>query len=624
MDAAVRKILRKIKKNTKTNDELFIVKCALIKYFRQKGYYFNVSEHLNRFTENFTLNEIISAWAGYSVDIYEEEGYSLSENDKMLFEQLLYSQDVSFEDSNVTFLGEVYQLSLDSKERKENGIAYTPEDIMEYMTDIVRKDVTIDTRLIDPACGGGYFLVGFYNCIMNLYYPLVIKDTIRQIHEKILTENIFGMDISPIACAISKITLALLHKDFFLCENIMATDALTSTPEEFLGSFDRVVTNPPYVGVKNMEAEYKLKLKEVYPDVFYDKADISYCFFSLGKKLLTEGGELVYVTSRYFSQSHFARGLRKMLLENFTIKEIVDYYGVRPFTDIGIDPMIIHLKNGYTPENKFYVAKLTDKTLTKEDLLNKTTMDSSRIEVLQDELSEDGFSFLDSSQKDLIAGIEEKCEICIEDIMILFQGIISGCDKAFVVSSANIFKNKCIDECGVKWIKGKEIGDKINYYGQYLLYVTTDIPERDIQATIEHLSLYRPVLENRRECKIGSRRWFDLQWARNRELFEQPKIVFPYKSSSSRFVVDEQWHFFSADIYGMVPKDEYKEIIDLHCLARLLSCESYERYFKSFAKKLGGELYEYYPNTVGKIKLPPVEVINTFHTQEDIDEYFGF
>ncbi len=624
MDTAVRKILRKIKKNTKTNDELFIVKCALIKYFRQKGYYFNVSENLSRFTKNFTLNEIISAWAGYDVNIYEEEGYALSENDKMLFEQLLYSQDVSFEESSVTFLGEVYQLSLDSKERKENGIAYTPEDIMEYMTDIIRSDVTIDTKLIDPACGGGYFLVGFYNCIMSLYYPLVIKDTIRQIHEKILTENIFGMDISPIACAVSKITLALLYKDFFLCENIICTDSLTDTPEDLQGQFDWVVTNPPYVGVKNMEAEYKLRLKEIYPEVFYDKADISYCFFELGRQLLKDSGSIVYVTSRYFSQSHFAKGLRKMILENFTIKQIVDYYGVRPFADIGIDPMIIHLKNGYTPKSKFFVAKLTDKKLTKEDLLNKTTMDSNRIEVSQDELSAEGFTFLDSGQKDLIALIENKCVQNLEDIMQLFQGIISGCDKAFVVSSANIFKNRCIDECGVKWIKGKEIGDKINYYGQYLLYVTTDTPERDIQATIEHLRMYKPVLENRRECKTGSRRSFDLHWARNRELFEQPKIIFPYKSSSSKFVVDQQWHFFSADIYGMVPKSEYAGKIDLDCLARLLSCKSYEDYFKSFAKKLGGELYEYYPNTVGKIKLPPVDVINTFETEEDIKKYFGF
>ncbi|MBR6800223.1 MAG: N-6 DNA methylase [Eubacteriaceae bacterium] len=623
MDAKSRKILRKVKKNIKRQDELFTVKCALIKYFRQKGYYFNVTEHLSSFMEDFTLNNIISAWAGYEVNIYEEEKYALCENDKMLFEQVYYSPDVSFEDATVTFLGEAYQLSLDSKERKENGIAYTPEDITEYMTDIIRSGVTIDTRLMDPACGGGYFLVGFYNCIMSLYYPLVIKDTIRQIHEKILTENIFGMDISPVACAISKITLALLHKDFFLCENIITTDSLTSTPEEFYGSFDRVVTNPPYVGVKNMQSEYKLHLKELYPDVFYDKADISYCFFELGRELLKKDGELVYVTSRYFAQSHFARGLRKMLLGSFTIKGIVDYYGVRPFSDIGIDPMIIHLRKGYTPQNRFDVVKLSDRSIRGEDILNRNTMDSNRIEVSQDELSEDGFTFLDSAQKDLISIIEDKCSVNLEDMMQLFQGIISGCDKAFVVSSANIFKNECIDECGVKWIKGKEIGEKINYYGQYLLYVTTDIRESDIKATIKHLEAYRPVLESRRECRTGSRRWFDLQWARNRDLFEQPKIVFPYKSASSKFVVDEQWHFFSADIYGMVPKEGYEEV-DLHCLARLLSCPQYEDYFKSFAKKLGGELYEYYPNTVGKIRLPEVSVINTFHTQEDIDGYFGF
>ena len=54
----------------------------------------------------------------------------------------------------------------------------------------------------------------------------------------------------------------------------------------------------------------------------------------------------------------------------------------------------------------------------------------------------------------------------------------------------------------------------------------------------------------------------------------------------------------------------------------LLNSKPYEMYFQSFAKKLGGKLYEYYPNTLEKIVLPKPEIINGFESEEEICEYY--
>ena len=72
----------------------------------------------------------------------------------------------------------------------------------------------------------------------------------------------------------------------------------------------------------------------------------------------------------------------------------------------------------------------------------------------------------------------------------------------------------------------------------------------------------------------------------------------------------------------MRANEQFRGLLDLRKLALLLNSPVYDAYFKTFAKKLGGALYEYYPNTVKKMMIPPVEVINSFDSVEDVEAYF--
>jgi adenine-specific DNA-methyltransferase len=54
----------------------------------------------------------------------------------------------------------------------------------------------------------------------------------------------------------------------------------------------------------------------------------------------------------------------------------------------------------------------------------------------------------------------------------------------------------------------------------------------------------------------------------------------------------------------MYIKDEYKSKLSYEFLLGLLNSRLYEFYFKSFGKKLGDNLYDYYPNTVMKLMVP--------------------
>jgi adenine-specific DNA-methyltransferase len=620
MDKSVIATIKKVKEAAGGEDPYFAIKLVLLKLMADRGHYFPVPESMEYIMDCFTLDRIVRCWAGQDVFLFEEREASIPQNSRPLLRWFVETREINLESETEMILGEIYQEAIPPLEKKEYGITYTPDEIREYMTGLVRKEIEAEDRLLDPCCGCGCFLLAFYHALLNRYYSFGVEEPIKQIHERILRDNIYGVDSSPLACAISKISLALLYPDWCECPHIHSADALLEAEEIFGGkSFDWVVTNPPYIGHKKMKAEYKKVLGERYPEVFFNKSDISYCFFSLGERLLRNGGSLLYITSRYFAQSLYAQRLRSFLLENFTFVSVVDYYGMRPFKTAEIDPLIIFLKKGRYSGNVFKAVKATSRDF---DLLDRAKEGFLSAEVYQDELTDEGFSFATKEEKGLVEAIEARCGLSLSDAMESFQGAITGFDRAFVVSGKSPEVLDAVRECGVKWIKGKDLADPIRFGGKWLLYVDDATDPAGIPATMRRLAFYRSKLSARREVKKGSRSWQSLQWARKRQLFEEPKILFPYKAPAARFFYDAEGYFFSADIYAMRPKEGYEEL-DMRKLAMLLSSPVYDSYFKSFLKKLGNSLYEFYPNAVMRARIPDIASINALSSPEEVEGLFG-
>ncbi|WP_313370886.1 Eco57I restriction-modification methylase domain-containing protein, partial [Sedimentibacter sp.] len=355
-----------------------------------------------------------------------------------------------------------------------------------------------------------------------------------------------------------------------------------------LGDFDIIVGNPPYVGHKNTSAEYKKGLYEKYSDVFYDKADISYCFFQKGKSLLKYNGILSFITSRYFLEALYADRLREYLKENFSIVSLSDFSGKTTFKNAMVSPTVITLFNLAGNNNQFsYVKYINDEI---ESFLYD-----------QDKLKNTGWTILKDADEQLFNRINAISNTFIKDVCSIRQGIITGLDKAFIVDE-EIIKNYNIEENLLKkWIKNSNISKSdIKYNNLYLIYTNLIDNEKNYPNTINYLSRFKEKLSNRRECKIGYRKWYELQWGRIQSDFENPKIVFPYKSKSNNFCYDEEGYFCSADVYFM---NNLRDNINHQYLLNYLNSNVFEFYFKCVAKKVGSNLYEYYPNKLNNAKL---------------------
>ena len=138
-------------------------------------------------------------------------------------------------------LGAYYESILDRESRREGGVYYTPPFIVDYMVEhslgALLKDKTPDEaakiKIVDPACGAGIFLLGAYQFLFDWHKKYFGSLTLEQ-RRKILTDNIFGVDIDPLAVEITKYCLSMKcseGEDCFLDldENIRCGDSLLET-----------------------------------------------------------------------------------------------------------------------------------------------------------------------------------------------------------------------------------------------------------------------------------------------------------------------------------------------------------------------------------------------------------
>lgn len=495
-------------------------------------------------------------------------------------------------------IGEIYQNLCKKESKKDTGSFYTPVEIVDFMvSDAISKinyKQNIYIKILDPCCGGGYFLICIYEKLIEMAKELKLENP----EQHIINNNIFGFDTDSTAALITKIEL--YERSGVLSDNILEKDFLLSENN----GFDIIIGNPPYMGHKVLSEDYRRKLSGEYDDVFRDKGDISYCFIKKSVNSIYEGGILQFFTSRYMLEALNGKGIRKFLSKNF-IDKIIDFYGVRVIKGVGIDNIILTVIK-QQPSNNISYYKLNISAKDKgskvfEDIKSGENKYVSCLNVKSDSLKDDGWIFLSPIEENVlnkINGVE------LNILCDSFQGIITGCDSAFVMDG-NTANELLIEKDILKpWIKNKDIKSfYIEPSSDVLIYTNDLLNIENYKNALKHIENFKKKLELRRECKKGLRKWYEIQWGRDRNLFEDKKIVYPFKASSNRFALDEG-SYFSADVYGIRIKDMFQGVMSYEYLLGILNSRIYEFYIKSMAKKLGDNLYEYYPNKVMKLKIP--------------------
>lgn len=230
--------------------------------------------------------------------------------------------------------------------RKRQGIYYTPRFVVKHivqntlgkMLEEGGLELALNIKVLDPACGSGSFLIEAFDVLDNFIaqkqgqVPGEDPDTDTERGKRILTHNLYGVDLDAQAVEITKLNLWLravnsreplpalpnIHQGNSLIDDSSIAGRDNFNWEQAFhtvaqnGGFDIVIGNPPYGAKIDLAAEDYLVRRF---QTFAQTKDVYTCFIELGSNLLREGGMLSYIVPSSWLGGPAYEELRRFFLD---------------------------------------------------------------------------------------------------------------------------------------------------------------------------------------------------------------------------------------------------------------------------------------------------------------------
>lgn len=243
-------------------------------------------------------------------------------------------------------LGFIYQSLLQEGKKSQNGSYYTPESIVD---EIIKGYVKQDSKVLDPCCGTGQFLLAFAETVTN-------------------PKNIYGIDIDEIAVRIARLNILLKYKSQNFVPNIVCKNTLLeignydlfSLNDENIRDFDVIATNPPWgVHFSKIDTE---KLKTSFPDIA-SLESFSY-FLKKSIDLLRDGGIISFILPESILNVKTHKDIREIILKNTSIKKVC--YLNRIFKNVFTPVIRLDLEKSRNNNNQIVIQKESETYTTEQ------------------------------------------------------------------------------------------------------------------------------------------------------------------------------------------------------------------------------------------------------------------
>lgn len=473
-----------------------------------------------------------------------------------------------------------------------------------------RDEVLKQVRVIDPACGSGAFLIAAFDFLMrdhdrvNRQLQALGAETedLATIDKWILTENLFGVDLSPESVEITKLSLwlktAVPGKTLTdLDDNIQFGNSIVDTKEVDVnafewekrfskvfdqGGFDVAVGNPPYVRQEFL-SHVKPYLKQNY-ESFDGVADLYTYFYEKGLKILKPEGVLSYIVTNKWLRSGYGEALRRFFTQNSVFEQIIDFGHAPIFQDAETFPCIVvarkslnvategEIEEDTPPQKQVIVCSVSRNELSQINLTQYVEQESYKIPWVR--FSSDSWS-LERSEVDELMRKIQKIGIPLKEKVNLYRGIATGLNEAFLIDEAT--KNQLIQtdpksaEIIKPYLRGQDIQRwSPNWQNTWMIFARRGLDIDRYPAIKAHLNQYREKLEPRpndwnssqdgnwKGRKPGRYKWYEIQdsidyW----QVLDNPKIITQDLATHSWFCYDDSGFYPVNTCYIWSPADLY-------------------------------------------------------------------
>lgn len=253
-------------------------------------------------------------------------------------------------------LGAIYERLLDPATRRAGGIYYTPDEpiaciLTATLDPLLAACATAADppaairaiRVLDPACGAGYFLAAAAGRIAAaLAAALGSAGGTAAACWTTALSCLYGVDRDPVALDLTRYTLALAGGQDGAA-HLHDGDALADLPPGW-ADFDGVVGNPPYVAQRAQAAADKAGRAARYQTA-RGQYDLSVLFIERGLSLLRPGGVLGYLLPNGFMAADYGEPVRELLARRSSLLRLEDRSRSLTFPGAAAYPVILVARN---------------------------------------------------------------------------------------------------------------------------------------------------------------------------------------------------------------------------------------------------------------------------------------
>jgi hypothetical protein len=216
------------------------------------------------------------------------------------------------------------------------------------------------------------------------------------------------------------------------------------------------------------------------------------------------------------------------------------------------------------------------------------------------------FALVDSKIANLNKKIDSNHPL-LQNIFLVGKGMETAADDIFLFDS----KPKRFP---AKYIKERVSGKNIERYlikpaKEYILYFEDIEKFNDLPISIqEHLNENKKILRERATVKNEGHIWWRYSRPMHKEYYHLPKLYCSRRAFRNTFCYDEGFEYLGFS--NMTAVFDTNTTYSLKYILALLNSRLLTFRYRSIGKQTGGGSFEYFPNGIGKLPIPVLDLSN--------------
>jgi len=466
---------------------------------------------------------------------------------------------------------------------KSTGATFTPSALADFLSEKILK-YTMATpekcSILDPACGDGALLLSIAGKIgnefefelkgyeTNIDYLIEAKNNLSDI----LSDNIYNIEL----------------KDFLEISMLSGTDLFADNDKQEYA--DVVIANPPYVRTQILGAEKSQQIAKNFN--LKGKIDLYFPFLIGMTNALKKGGILGVITSNRYLTTKSGAEIRKFLVENYDILEVIDLGDTKLF-DAAVLPAILIGKKKANKQQisvPYHFAKIYEEfnldipTVPIDSVYDILSQENSGFYSTNDKrkfaysigllkhshIKTDIWQMTNETENEWIEQINKNTAFCIGDKFKVRVGIKSCADNVFlnehwekepVLPEYEMFKPLISRENIQRWSCKTTDCHKVLYphysqNGNRSVFDLSKYPNAE-----QYLNKHKQQLEAREYLIQAGRKWYEMWVPQNPALWQFPKLVFPDISVEAQFSYDGSGSIVNGNCYWIVAKTKQESFL---------------------------------------------------------------